>query len=417
MALKTISSCRACGSSKIEKFLDLGDQPLANAFLKNIQDQFGEKKYPLELAFCHTCSLVQLTYTANPKELFSNYVWVTGTSSTTKKYASRFCKEVLDFTGPLQSNDLVLEVASNDGTFLKEFMQKGCRVLGVDPAENIVAMANREGVPTECVFFGKEVAQTIVSKQGQAQIVYARNVLPHVADLHDFLAGVEIALASDGLLVLEVHYAKDILDGLQYDSIYHEHLCYFSVKSLKNLLSQFDFQIAKIFASPISGGSIVVFAEKLPGRISSSVAVYEKGEEAGRVNDLTGWKDFAARTEIHREMLLSLLEEEAKKKKKIVGYGASARSSTLLNFCGIDSHYLSVIADQNRLKRKHYTPGTHIKILPPDEIFGKSPDTILILAWNFFDEIQTGLREKYRFSGAWIKPFPKEPIYGTSKAR
>lgn len=410
MGLNTISSCRSCGSPKVEKFLDLGRQPFANAFLKSPQDRFKEKKYPLELAFCLSCSLVQLTYTADPKELFSNYLWVTGTSAMAQEYAKQFCEKVVDFTGPLESKDLVLEAASNDGTFLKEFARKGCRVLGVDPAENIAAMANQKGVPTECAFFGRETARKIADQQGPAKVLYARNVLPHVASLHDFLGGLEIILDQKGVLVLEVHSAKAIFEELHYDSVYHEHLCYFSLKSLRELLKQFGFQIARVLESPISGGSLVVFAQKGLKKTDSSVAYYEASEERSGVNRLDQWMLFNKGVQEHKKKLLELLGEELESGRTIIGYGASARSSTLLNFCGIDGQYIKEIADQNRLKRKFYTPGTYIPIYLPEEVFDGRPSvTVLVLAWNFFKEIQALLKEKFLFSGDLICPLPNQP--------
>lgn len=406
MALKTISSCRACGGSKIEPFLDLGEQPFANALLKSPQDAITEKKYPLRLAFCLDCSLVQLMDTADPKELFSNYFWVTGTSSTAKEHAKRFCENVLTFGSQTEPN-YILEVASNDGTFLREFIGREEKVLGVDPAANIVDEANRQGIPTECAFFGEAVARSILERHGAPHIAFARNVLPHVADVHDFLKGFQILLGEKGLLVLEVHSAKVILEELHYDSVYHEHLCYFSLKSLKTLLKQFGFQIAKVAESPISGGSIVVFAQKNPKTIDSSVEDYEKLEKQSRINEFYSWQQFEQGVLKHKGDLWKLLNEELQEGREVVGYGASARSSTLLNFCGIDSRHLKKIADQNRRKWGHSTPGTLIPIVDPKEVLNKSC-TILVLAWNFFDEIRAYLK-KGHFPVKLIRPLPNEP--------
>lgn len=406
MAVTTIKTCRVCESSEIETFLDLGLHPFANAFLKNNSD--AEKKYPLTLSFCHDCSLVQLNETADPKELFSNYVWVTGTSSTAKAYAARFCEEVLSFVKPPSNDGTILEVASNDGTFLKEFTSKGRRVLGIEPAANIAALANSQGVPTECAFFGLEAARGIETKHGRPHVIIARNVLPHVANLHDFMKGFEALLAPDGWLVLEVHDAEAILRELHYDSVYHEHLCYFSLQSLKKLLDQYGFKIAKILSSPISGGSLVVFAGKKAKEAEPRVSDCEES------NDFQNWGGFARKTHLHRERLLTFLDEEKRQQKRIVGYGASARSSTLLNFCGIDTRYLAAIADQNPIKNQLLTPGTRIPVQSPDAVMAAKPDTILVLAWNFFAEIRNRLREKYQYPGLLLKPLPVEPKFLTA---
>lgn len=250
--------CRACKSTRMIPFFDLGMQPFANALLDTEQIA-NEKRYPLSLCFCEDCKLVQLNYTADPKELFSNYCWVTSTSSTARNYAKKFCEEAMKRKN-INKNGYVLEVASNDGTFLKEFQKQDIEVLGVDPAANIVQQANEDGVPTEVAFFGKAVAEEIIAKKGYPEVVYARNVLPHVADLHDFVQGLSTSCSDNNLLILEVHYAGIILDEVHYDSIYHEHLCYFTIASIINLLKQHELYPYDIMYSPISGGSIVLLS-------------------------------------------------------------------------------------------------------------------------------------------------------------
>lgn len=402
--MKRITTCRICNSKSINKFLDLGKQPYANSLLKSRNEK--ERFYPLSLSWCSNCSLVQLNHTANPKELFSNYVWVTSISRVARKYAEVFCKDIITrIKNPRY--EYILEIASNDGTFLLPFMRKGYKVLGVDSAKNIVDMAMANGIPTKCEFFGVKSAKKIKKEYGSAKVVIARNVLPHVATLHDFVEGIYSALDDEGLLVLEVHYAKKIYEELHYDSIYHEHLCYFTIKSLEKLLNQYNFFIKDLNTSPISGGSLVIYATKGAAKESSIVQAYRLAEEKIKVNTLKSWQDFANRITIHREKLLKILNKN--KGKIIVGYGASARSSTMLNFCNIDSKLIPVIADGNPLKQGLHTAGTHILIDSPDNVMKKNPDLIVILAWNFGKEIIKILKEKYKYRGDYLIPLPNDP--------
>lgn len=402
--MKRITCCRVCGDKKIKKFLDLADQPYANALLKHPDEK--EKLYPLSLSYCLECSLVQLNHTADPKELFSNYVWVTATSSTARNYAKEFCDNVVTRIENSKAG-YILELASNDGTFLLPFIKKGYKVLGVDPAQNIVDMANSNGVPTRCEFFGVNTAEKIRKDFGPATIVIARNVLPHVANTHDFVRGIFGVLDEQGTLVLEVHYAKKIYQELHYDSIYHEHLCYFTIKSLEKLLNLYNLFIEDIETSPISGGSLVIYIKKNKVKESLIVKNYRSAEKEIGLNTFKSWLNFASKVKRHKKKLLDILNKN--KNKIIVGYGASARSSTLLNYCGIGPKSISIIADQNPLKQGLYTAGTHILIQSPDSVMKKNPNFVVILAWNFKNEIIKILKEKYNYKGKYIIPLPNNP--------
>lgn len=399
-----ITTCRVCKSRKIKEFLDMGHQPYANALLKSPDDK--EKFYPLSLSYCENCSLVQLNHTPDPKELFSNYIWVTATSDTARKHAKVFCKEVISRLEN-KKKGYILEVASNDGTFLLPFIKKGYTVLGVDPAKNIAETAIAAGVPTRCEFFGVKTAQKIKKDFGIANVVIARNVLPHVADTHDFIKGMHTVLAENGMLVIEIHYAKKIYQGLQYDSIYHEHLCYFTIKSLEELLHRYNLFIEDITTSPISGGSLVIYIRKQKVKETAVVKTYRKVEEKIKLNSFSSWKNFAKRVRKHKKNLLEILQKN--KDKIIVGYGASARSSTLLNFCGIDKKLIPLIADQNHFKQGLYTAGTHILIQNPRNVMKRNPNFVFILAWNFKNEIIKILKNKYKYKGKYIIPLPNNP--------
>ena len=396
--MKTIKHCRLCGSKLLQTFFDLGKQPYANSLLR--APDTHEKTYPLSLSYCNSCSLVQLNQTASPKELFDNYVWVTGTAQTTRDWAERFCFEVLKRQS---MPGRVLELASNDGTFLKPFVELGIPVLGIDPAKNIVDMANGSGINTICQFFGASKVNRILLNYDKASVVIARNVLPHVENLHSFVRGMEKIMLDDGLMVIEFHYAGAILGDLHYDSIYHEHLHYFTLKTLDKLLRYYNLYIQDLMFSPINAGNLVVFVRKGSGIGTKAVFRLIEQEKKFEVNKLGNWKGFAHRANVHKQRLLNIL----KGKENIVGYGSSARSSTLLNYCGIR---LPIIADDNYLKQGKYTAGTQIYIDHSDNVMGRFPDYVLILAWNFAGEIMKSVREKYGYRGRFIIPLPKLKI-------
>lgn len=402
-----IKACRSCGSEDLVPTFDLGQQPFANSLLDR-PDQ-DDPAYPLAISVCRACGLAQLSHYVDPELLFSHYVWVTGTSSTARRYAELFCDDTLTRIGPDRPG-YVLEVASNDGTFLKPFQARGIEVLGVDPARNIVDAANRDGVPSRCGFFGLDEARAIAAERGHPGLVIARNVFPHVPDPHDFAAGIAHLVGDDGTAVIEFHDARLILEELHYDSIYHEHVSYFTATTFAALFARVGMSIVDFNKSPISGGSLVAFLRKT-GRATpkSGVADRMAFETREGLNGLAAWEDFAERSRHHAAQLRGLVEEAAAGGRRVVGYGASARSSTLLNYCGLDHRYLAAIADQAELKQGKYTAGTHIPVLPPDEVFADRPDTVVLLAWNFRDEIEELLRTKYGFAGTIVAPLPNDP--------
>jgi dTDP-4-dehydrorhamnose 3,5-epimerase-like enzyme len=397
--METIKFCRVCGNESLIPFFDLGSQPLANSLPKTVDEK--ENFYPLSLSWCPGCNLVQLNQTIDPKELFSQYVWVTATSKIAKDYAETFYQELAKRS---PNNGYVLEIASNDGTFLKPFMKNGYKVLGVDPAENIAEMAKADGVPTDCYFFGEESANKILIEHGSANIIFARNVLPHVANTRDFVRGLSLCLSKNGTLAIEVHYAKEILKGLHYDSIYHEHLCYFTLKSLERLLNDFNLYVFDIGKSPISGGSMVVYAKLGKTEEEPIVQQYRDQEKQDKINGLQEWEEFSQKADKHRNDLLEVIK---KQKGVVAGYGSSARSSTMLNFAGINSNIISFIADANPLKQGRFAAGTRIPIISPEEMIKRNPNAVVILAWNFADEITDILRNKLGYKGRIIIPLPQ----------
>ena len=410
MNYNTIDRCRVCDSPRLEKILYLGDQPLANA-LKDFVDT-EEDRYPLTLAICEQCFLIQILETVVKELLFKRYFWVTGTSSTARLFAQRFYDNIRQLKN-LEKNDLVVEIASNDGTFLRPFVENGHRVLGVDPAENIVEIARGNGIRSICEFWNLKSAQKIRAEHGKAAVVFARNVIPHVSDLHSVMDGIHACMADDGIGAIEFHYVGNILDDLQYDAIYHEHLCYFSIQSVNYLLDRHGLKLFHIDLSPISGGAHVVYFSKNDRRPSAAYEELVRIENEKQVNSTEVWKEFGHRCEAHREWSKHLTDSFYG--QTIVGYGASARSSTYLNFCGFNQNQMASIIDNNPIKNHKFTPGSSIQIVSTEKGMAMKPDLIFLLAWNFKDEIIAGCRE-LGYRGPFLVPFPKKP-YTTDVAR
>tara|TARA_Y100000746_G_scaffold51745_1_gene40874 strand:- start:1359 stop:2579 length:1221 start_codon:yes stop_codon:yes gene_type:complete len=398
---ETINNCRVCNSIDIKEVLDLGNQPPANSLHKDNSDK--PPLVPLRLLFCKDCCAVQLGETVDPEYLFNEYVWVTGTSSTAELYSRDFTKNALEVSGLKEPS--VIEIASNDGTFLKCFQESGCEVLGIDPAKNIAEEASSRGIPTLSEFFSSELASDLVKNKGKADIVFARNVIPHVKAIHSIIEGINILMDDESTGIIEFHEAGLILKELHYDSIYHEHLFYFSLKTISFLLEKYDLFVFDVMPSPISGGSWVIYFSKTKRTKSKELNQAELSEEELGINDLETWLQFSKNVKDHAIKIKSLLPE-----RRIMAYGASARSSTLLNYCGIGASNLVAIIDKNPLKHNLLSPGVEIPIISYEEgleILKKEKD-IFLLAWNFEEEIIKDLR-KDGFTGNFIVPLPNDP--------
>jgi len=397
-----IKNCRICNSPDIVTFMDLTDQPPANSLRADLSEKLPD--VPLQLVHCSNCSTVQLSATVDPKYLFSHYVWVTGTSKTAHEYSKFFSTNVLQRSSV--AKPFVVEIASNDGTFLKDFTSKDCKVLGVDPAKNIAEMATKDGVPTMAEFFNMETANMVREQYGHTDIVFARNVIPHVKEVHSIIEGIAYLLKEDGLGVIEFHYSQVILDELHYDSVYHEHLFFYSLKSMIYLLNKYRLKPFDLTRSPISGGSLVIYFSKKQKEKSAALLEALAMEEKNKTNDLQTWKNFAADCSTHAKELKKTVEE-FRAKGSVIGYGASARSSTMLNYSGLKSDVIDCIIDKNPLKHNRYTPGTNIPIISfkeGEKLFDKCA-CILLLAWNFEKEIIEELRAN-GYSGSIIVPLP-----------
>lgn len=397
---KIIKKCRICEDHNILSVLNFGYQPPANSFQKKILLQ---KKIPLNLLRCSNCFTLQLSATVKPSYLFNKYLWVTGTSEEVKKYRSYFVNKVKNMQ-PFNKRKL-LEIASNDGFFLNEFKRKKFKVLGVDPAKNIAKIANKKRIKTLPRFFDTETAEYIRKKYFIPDAVICRNVIPHVENIHDVINGISKVLACDGKAYIEFHYAANLKKNMHYDYVYHEHIFYFSLLTMINLLKKHKLHVFDIFKSSISGGSLVVIASKIKMKISKDLKNIIFQEKKQQINSHYYWRSFRKKCNNHKVRLVKLVNEIKKKSKRIAGYGASARSSTLLNYCGINSNHLDFIFDKNDMKHNLFTSGSNIKILKPENKIIRSIDCVIILAWNFKDEIIRFLK-RLKFKGIIVIVLP-----------
>lgn len=402
-----LPSCRSCGASPLVPVLSLGHTPLANA-LRDAGATAPEPTFPLELALCPVCSLVQITAEVPPDTLFRDYVYFSSFSETMLRHAAELAMRVTSDEN-LGPERLVVEAASNDGYLLKNYAAAGVQVLGIEPARNVARVAvERHGIPTRAEFFGRAFAAQLVEEGVRADVFHAHNVLAHVADLNGFVAGVRTLLKPTGVAVIEAPYVKDMLDHCEFDTIYHEHLCYFSLTALDACFRRHGLVIRDIERVPIHGGSLRLFAAPAEStrEVSPRVAGLLAEEASWGVGTTGPYRAFAERVGEIRRSLRDLLGRLKAEGKRIAAYGASAKGSTLLNYCGIGPETLDFVVDRSTAKQGKLTPGTGLHIYAPDRLLEEMPDYTLLLTWNFADEI---LRQQAAYrarGGRFIVPVP-----------
>ena len=406
----TMNACRACTSRHLYNFLSLGDHPPANYFLDEEQRKKAEPVFPLEVFACLDCGLIEIPDQI-PADFFTHYLYVPSASTTMHKHFSdlavKLTKRFLQ-----AKNELIVDIGSNDGLFLGVCKKLGANTLGIEPAVNIAALAREKGVEVFNTYFNDETAREAAKRWSKAKVIVTTNTFSHIDDLHTFMKGVSILLRDDGVFVVEVPCALDLVEKNEFDTVYHEHLSTFSLKSISDLFHFFDMEIFDIERLEIHGGSMRIFGQKksVGGNVSPKVATWiTKEDESGLFKKET-YDALAARVKKNKEELIQLLAELKKEGKHLAGYGAPAKGNTLLNYYGIGTQYLDYLADKNPLKHGRLSPGMHVPIVSADKIAETHPDYLLILAWNFSEEIMSQQEAYRRKGGKFILPIPELQI-------
>lgn len=401
-------ACRSCGAGSLELVLSLGSTPLANSLLRTEDLGKAEPRYPLDLVFCPTCHLVQITETVPPEQLFREYLYFSSFSETMLAHARDLVGRL---TGELQlgPRSLAVEIASNDGYLLQYYKAAGVPVLGIEPAQNIARVAVEErGIPTVSEFFGLELARRLVSEGHRADVLHANNVLAHVADLGGFVDGVREILADDGVAAFEFPYVGDMIDHTEFDTIYHEHLCYFSLTALVHLFARHGLKAVDVERLPLHGGSLLLTIARAEASRAPTPAVTAllEQESALGMDKLAFYRGFAERVLGLKERLRELLGRIKKDGHRIAAYGAAAKGSTLLNTFEIGAETIDFVVDRNTHKQGLHMPGGRIPISRAERLCEAMPAYTLLLTWNFADEILRQQDEYRRRGGKFIVPIP-----------
>lgn len=401
--------CRSCGGEDLSVFLSLGNLPASDAFLAPSQLTEDEPRYPLDVAFCADCALVQILHTVPPETLFgTDYPYFSSVTDMLLRHSAINVRQRIE-EQRLGPRSLVIELASNDGYLLQYYRERGIAVLGIDPAPGPVAVARSRGIETLQAFFGSQLATDLAAKGNRADVIHANNVLAHVADTNGFVAGIATLLKDDGVAVVEAPYVRDLIDHGEFDTIYHEHLCYFSVTALRNLFERHGLFLNRVEPLAIHGGSLRLFVEKHP-RPTASLTEYLDSERRLGLDRLGYYAGFSVRVAAIRSELIALLQDLKRRGARIAGYGAAAKGTIMLNYAGLGPEVLDFVVDRNVHKQGRYIPGVRLPIEPPQRLLEAQPDYVLILPWNFKEEIMTQQDEYRRRGGRFIVPVPRPSI-------
>lgn len=404
-----IRGCRSCGSADLELILDLGVMPLADGLLPPGFDVTEELHYPLTLVRCPACTLVQTLETVPPTTLFGEeYPYYSSFAETLVEHAHRYADALID-RFDIDDRSLVVELASNDGYLLQWFQKAGIPILGIDPAPGPASAAEEKGIPTLCEFFVPDVADRLVAEGTRADVIIGNNVFAHVPDQNSFVDAIGRLLADDGIVVMEFPYVRDLIQHGEFDTIYHEHHCYFSVTSVDCLFRRHGMHLFRVEHHPIHGGSLRAFFSRTRP-VEASVVDFLEAEEAEGLNGRSYYAGFAARVEDTRRKLRELLDGLKGEGHSIAAYGAAAKGTVMLNYSGIGTEHLDYVVDRNVHKQGWLMPGVHLPIVDPDVLASDPPDYLLILVWNLRDEIVRQQQEFAARGGRFIVPVPEPRV-------
>ncbi len=402
------AACRACGGRLTVTMADLGLQPASNAFIESEAAFQQEKRYPLRAKVCESCKLVQVDYDVAPAELFGNYHYFSSYSDDWLAHAKSYCDTARKRFN-LNASSLVVELASNDGYLLKNFLTMGIPVLGIDPSDTVAAAAKAVGVPTLVEFFGQHVARELVRQGRQADLIIGNNVLAHVPQLNDFVAGIALLLLPNGNVTIEFPHLLELIEHVEFDTIYHEHYSYFSLYAIEQVFARHGLRLYDVERLSTHGGSLRIFAAHAArSDLTDSATLREvrAHERVAGLAELATYMQFSKRVAECRDSLLAFMAAAKREGRRVAAYGAAAKGNTLLNFCGLTPRDIAFVADRNPHKQKKFLPGTHIPVVSPEELMQAKPDYVLILPWNLRDEIKQQLDGIKAWGGRFVIPVP-----------
>jgi SAM-dependent methyltransferase len=405
-------SCRFCKAGLRHTFVDLGSSPLCQTILTEAQLDEMEPFYPLRVYVCEACFLVQLPVYVGPSDIFSEYAYFSSYSDSWVDHARRYATMAQQRFG-LTADSLVVELASNDGYLLQHFVHSGIPVLGIEPAANVAAAAVHKGIRTLVQFFGADAARELVRDGTRADLIVGNNVLAQVPDLNDFVAGMKILLAPRGVITVEFPHLMRLIDGNQFDTIYHEHFSYFSFMTTTRIFAAHGLHVFDVEELPTHGGSLRVYArhaEDTSKPESPKVAALKAHEESRGYTRLEGYRSFDEKVKETKRRILEFLIAAKREGKSIAGYGAPGKGNTLLNYCGIRCDFLDYTVDRNPYKQGKFLPGSHIPVFTPERIRETRPDLVLILPWNLKDEIMDQLSYIREWGGKFVIPIPEATV-------